>query len=163
MSHMLATVNAAAAEAIDNPVAPPDIATWVIFKGRAGFSRMHRTEFPAMVLGSHPEDGSLTLMVVMEPEDMMMETRVPFQSHNQEHFCWRYRRPGKAEMEAGDEGVAARLKKIEDYLAGEDAVGEAIEVLQNRLATAESVLMNDEIEQLDKRIAALEKKPKKEK
>src|ERR1700690_2901543 len=81
MSMMLKTVNPEAAAAIDHPPIPPDVGTWVIFNGRAGFSRMHRTEFPALVLGSEASDGTLTLMVVMEPEDMMMETRVPFQSH----------------------------------------------------------------------------------
>lgn len=144
MGHMLKTVNPAAAEAIDNPPAPPDIGTWVVFKGRAGFSRMRRTEFPALVLGASPEDGSLSLMVVMEPEDMMMEDRVPFQSHNQEHFCWRWRRKSDAE----------------DLVPGSD--GDLIKMLASRVATIEQVLAGDDLEKLEKRIAVLEaggKKP----
>jgi hypothetical protein len=144
MGHLLASVNPDAAAAIDNPPAPPDIGTWVVMKGRAGFSRMHRTEFPALVLGHHPEDGSLTLMVVMEPEDMMMETRVPFQSHNQEYFCWRYRRG----EDAAD--VAERIGAVEEFLRGEDKLGEIVEAIGKRLEAVESVLASDEIEQIEK-------------
>lgn len=156
MSHMLATVNPDAAAAIDNPPAPPDVGTWVVFKGRAGFSRMHRTEFAALVLGADPTDGSLTLMVVMEPEDMMMETRVPFQSHNQPHFCWRYRRPASGEGAASD--LADRVAKLEEILDGEDKLVEDFEQLNARMKTVESVLSSDEIEVLEARIAKLEAK-----
>lgn len=166
LGHLLKTVNPAAAAAIDNPLAPPDVATWVVFKPRAGVSRMHRTEFPALVLGHHSEDGTLTLMVVMEPEDMMMETRVPFQSHNQESFCWRYRRPAAGEIEVGPEGIetkglADRITEIEELLRGENKLGESVEVIGKRVETIESVLASDEMEALEKRIAALEAKAKK--
>lgn len=157
VGHLLKTVNPEAADAIDNPPAPPDVGTWVVFKGRAGFSRMHRTEFPALVLGAQPTDGTLELMVVMEPEDMITESRVPFQSHNQEHFCWRYRRKSAAE-EA--DGALGRITAIEDFLRGEDALGSTVEAIGKRLEAVESVLASDEIEQLEARIAKLEK-PKK--
>lgn len=155
VGHMLATINPEAAAAIDNPPPPPDVGTWVVFKPRAGVSRMHRTEFAACVMGSH-EDGTLMLWVVLEPEDHMMETRVPFQSHNQSAFCWRYARGSAADLEI-------RVKKIEDYLAQEDALVEDLEAVRSRVSTVEQVLASDEVEQLDTRIAKLEKALKKAK
>lgn len=150
MAHMLATMNPAAADAIDNPPVPPDVSTWVVFKPRAGVSRMHRTEFPAMVMGSY-DDGTLSLMVVMEAEDMIAEERVPFQSHNQSAFCWRHRRAG-----AGDADLEPRIKEIEEFLRGEDALGPIVDTICQRIDTIESVLASDEMEALEKRIAALE-------
>lgn len=163
MSHLLSSVNPKAAAEIDNPPPAPDVGTWVVFKGRAGFSRMHRTEFPALVLGEHRE-GGLILMVVMEPEDMMMEDRVPFQSHNQDHYCWRYRRASEAEIEGENvrlNALAKRLSAIEEQLSGEDALMEDVEQINARVKTIESVLASDEVEALEKRIAALEAKAKK--
>lgn len=158
---MLKTMNPEAAEAIDNPPAPPDVGTWVVFKGRAGFSRMHRTEFPALVLGAQPSDGTLILMIVMEPEDMLMESRVPFQSHNQEHFCWRYRRKSDAEIAAEGAEIVTRIKGIEDFLAGEDKLGDIVDAIGKRLENVEAVLQSDEIELLEARIAKLEGKKEK--
>lgn len=134
MGHLLSTVNPAAADAIDNPPQLPDVGTIVVFKDRAGVTRMHRSEFPALVLGSH--DGqTLCLMVILEAEDFKMEDRVPFRSHNAENFYWRYRRKGTAE-EDGESELTARVALIEQVLA------------------------SDEIEALEKRIAALEGKKK---
>lgn len=164
MSHLLASVNPEAADAIGRPADAdaPDVGTWVVFKGRAGFSRMHRSEFAALVL-SHHDDGTLELMVVMEPEDMMVETRVPFQSHNQPHFCWRYRRPSNGDMEAGNHrmnAMGARLTNIEQHLS-EESIGEDLEQIDARLKSVELVLASDEVEALEKRIEALEKKTSK--
>lgn len=156
MGHLLSTVNPKAAAEIDNPPAPPDVSTWVVFKPRAGVSRMHRTEFPAMVMGSY-DDGTLSLLVVMEAEDMISEERVPFQSHNQDAFCWRHRRAGVGEAE-----LEPRIKEVEDFLRGEDKLGEVVEAMGKRIETVEGVLASDEMEMLEKRIAALEggkKKP----
>lgn len=154
MAHMLATMNPEAAAAIDNPPAPPDVSTWVVFLPRAGVTRMHRSEFPALVLGAYP-DGTLSLMVVMEAEDIIMEERVPFQSHNQAAYCWRHRRagPGEADLEP-------RIKELEDFLAGEDKLGEIVEAIGKRVEQVELVLANEEIEALEKRIEALEGKKK---
>lgn len=157
MGHYLHTTNPAAADAIDNPPAPPDVSTWVVYKGRPGFSRMKRAEFAALVLGSQ-ENGDLILMVVMEPEDMMLEEHVPFQSHNQEHHCWRHRRAG-----AGEADLEPRVAEIEQFLRGEDALGPVVDTICQRIDTVESVLASDEMETLEKRIAALERvvaKPK---
>lgn len=135
MGHLLASVNPEAADAIDHPPAPPDVGTWVVYRGRAGFSRMHRTEFAALVLGAH-DDGSLTLMVVMEPEDMMMEIRVPFQSHNQPNFCWRYRVKSKEEMAAENSEFAAldqRVAALEAAIDGEDILVDKVEALEKQV------------------------------
>lgn len=154
MGHYLATTNPEAAAEIDNPPAPPDVSTWVVFLPRADVTRMHRSEFPALVLGSYP-DGTLSLMVVMEAEDMIMEERVPFQSHNQSAFCWRHRRagPGEADLEP-------RIKEVEDFLRGEDKLGDIVEAIGKRVEVVEGVLASDEMEALEKRIAVLEGKKK---
>lgn len=154
MAHYLQTTNPKAAAAIDNPPAPPDVSTWVVFLPRAGVSRMHRTEFPALVMG-HFDDGTLSLMVVMEAEDMIVEDRVPFQSHNQSAYCWRHRRAG-----ASDADLEPRIKEVEDFLRGEDKLGEIVEAIGKRVEAVESVLASDEMEALEKRVAALEAKKK---
>lgn len=154
MGHLLSTVNREAADAIDNPPAPPDVSTMVVYKARAGFSRMQRTEFPALVLGSNSDDGSLILLVMMDAEDVMVEQRVQFQSHNQPHHCWRYRRKSAAEDADGE--LPTRIAAIEDFLRGEDKLGEIVEAIGKRVETVEGVLASDEMEALERRIAALE-------
>jgi hypothetical protein len=159
---MLATSNPQAALEIDHPQESPDPGTWVVFKPRAGVSRMHRTEFPALVLGEHKE-GGLILMVVLEPEDMMLEDRVPFQSHNQENFCWRWRKVSEAERANAMNGdvnrlndLAKRVTEIEAYLDSEDKLGASVEQLGGRIEAVESVLASDEIEVIEKKMATLE-------
>lgn len=89
MGHLLSSVNKAAAERIEDPTMDaPDIGTMVVYKPRAGIMRMGRTEFPAIVLG-HDQDGFLDLFVLMEPEDMMMESHVRPQLNDEGH-SWRY-------------------------------------------------------------------------
>lgn len=90
MSHLLSTMNEEAAAAIDTPPELPDIGTIVVYIPRAGMMRMGRREFPALVLASDYEKQTLQLLVMMEPEDMMLEDHVVFQGHNQPHHCWRY-------------------------------------------------------------------------
>lgn len=157
MGHLLSTVNPKAAAEIDNPPAPPDVGTMVVFKDRPGFARMHRTEFPAIVLG-HQTDGTAILFVIMEAEDFKMEDRVPFRSHNQENFYWRHRR--KSAVEEADSDLDPRIRAIEDFLAGEDKLGDVVEAIGKRLKTVEQVLASDEMEALERRIAAFEGKKK---
>lgn len=89
MSHLLKSVNPEAVERIEDPAMDaPDIGTMVVYKPRAGIMRMGRTEFPAIVLG-HDQDGHLDLFVLMEPEDMMMESHVRPQLNDEGH-SWRY-------------------------------------------------------------------------
>lgn len=158
LGHLLSTVNPKAAAEIDNPPAPPDVGTWVVFKDRAGVSRMHRVEFPALVLGADSE-GLLSLMVVLEPEDMKMEDHVPFRSHNAENYYWRHVRKAEGVIGAEDgTDLAARVAEIEQFLRGEDKLGEIVEAIGKRVETVEGVLASDEMEALEKRIAVLEGK-----
>jgi len=160
MAHMLATANPRAAAEIDTPPELPDVGTIVVFKARAGFQRMHRTEFPAMVLGeTASKPGTLDLLVQMEPDDETLETGVPFQSHDQSHFCWRWRRRVQGEIDA--DPLHARIAATEEQLAGDDVLMEQVEALGARVKDVESVLASDEIEVLEKRIVALEKAAKK--
>lgn len=84
---LLSTVNPAAAEAIGK-ITKVGVGSRVVYHARAGMMRQGRTSFPADVLKQHPDDGSLDLYVIMEPEEIIMEQRVAFQSHNQPHHCW---------------------------------------------------------------------------
>ena len=52
------------------------IGTVVTYHGRTGSMRQGRTEFPAMVLKQHEDDGSLDVIVFFEAEDMIWEQRV---------------------------------------------------------------------------------------
>lgn len=153
MSHMLRTVNPQAAEAIDNPPPLPDVSTMVVFIPRAGVTRMHRGEFPAIVLAGNIEQQTLTLLVMMEPEDMIEESNVPFQSHNQSAFCWRHQRGSAADLDH-------RVAKLEEYLDGEDKLVEDVDAIGKRVEIVESVLASDEIETLEARVAKLEKAKK---
>lgn len=112
MGHLLASVNPEATERIENPsFDAPDVGIVVVYRARKGVMRMGRTEFPALVLG-HDEDGFLELLVMMEPEDMMLESHVrPWVEGNEDHgHC--YRMP---DSEIGD--VDHRLEEAQDKVA----------------------------------------------
>lgn len=83
---LLSTINPEAAEAIGN-IKKIGVGNRVVYHARAGMMRQGRITFPADVLKQH-EDGSLDLYVIMEPEEIIMEQRVAFQSHNQANHCW---------------------------------------------------------------------------
>lgn len=89
MGHLLKTMNPEAVERIENGPDSPDVGTVVVYIARPGMQRMGRREFPAIVLGADTE-GHLELFVMMEPEDMIMESHVRFRDHDQEGHCWRY-------------------------------------------------------------------------
>lgn len=123
MSHLLSTVNEDAAAAIDNPPELPDVGTIVVYIPRAGMMRMGRREFPAIVLGSNFEEQSLELMVMMEPEDMMVESHVMFQSHNQPQHCWRHVRTEQSDQRTEAElartnAMSVRLAALERQVWG---------------------------------------------
>ena len=125
MGHLLSTMNEGAANAIDNPPALPDVGTMVVYIPRAGVMRMGRREFPALVLGGTVEEQTLELMVIMEPEDMMLESHVAFQMHNQPNHCWRHIRTEQSDQRTEAENarlnaMADRLTKIERQIWGED-------------------------------------------
>lgn len=66
------------------------VGTVVLYHGRVGSMRQGRTEFPAVVLKQHPDDGTLDLLVWFEAEDQIWEQRVqPWTEANPGH-SWSY-------------------------------------------------------------------------
>src|SRR6516164_5977675 len=64
------------------------IGTVVTYHGRTGSMRQGRTEFPAMVLKQHEDDGSLDMIVFFEAEDIIWEQRVlPTPDAQPRHCC----------------------------------------------------------------------------
>jgi hypothetical protein len=117
-------MNEEAAAAIDTPPELPDVGTMVVYIPRAGMQRMGRREFPAIVLAGNYEEQTLELMVMMEPEDMITESHVHFQSHNQNQHCWRYVRVNQGPQATESELVrqnkmGERLARLEQALFGE--------------------------------------------
>lgn len=131
MSHLLATMNKAAAERIEDPTMDaPDIGTMVVYKPRAGIMRMGRTEFPAIVLG-HDENGHLDLFVMMEPEDMMLEQRVRPQLNDEGH-SWRH-----VDLPPLDDEAIAELQRVNTTLS------EEIEALRSQIADLRKIVLGD--------------------
>lgn len=146
---LLATVNPEAAAAIGN-IKKVGVGNRVVYHARAGMMRQGRTEFPADVLKQHPDDGSLDLYVIMEPEEIIMEQRVQFQSHNQPHHCWSVVKdqPGAAPLMVPPEGIDE---------ADSDALAQpgAVTYLPSAGSIAE---IHEHIAHLTERIGALEAK-----
>ena len=129
MGHLLSSVNPEAAERIENPtMGAPDIGTPVVYIARAGFQRMGRHEFPASVLG-HDEEGHLSLLVTMEPEDMMMEDHVRPQMSDEGH-TWRH-----VEMTVPDD-----VLEMQEIIS---AQAEHIEALGLELADLKKIVLGD--------------------
>ena len=63
--------------------------------------RQGRTEFPAMVLKQHEDDGSLDMIVFFEAEDMIWEQRVLLKTDAQPGHCYTLVEP--IEYEEGDD------------------------------------------------------------
>ena len=63
--------------------------------------RQGRTEFPAMVLKQHEDDGSLDMIVFFEAEDMIWEQRVLPKTDVQPGHCYTLVEP--IEYEEGDD------------------------------------------------------------
>lgn len=138
---LLSTVNPEAAAAIGN-IKKVGVGNRVVYHARAGMMRQGRTEFPADVLKQH-EDGSLDLYVIMEPEEIIMEQRVAFQSHNQPHHCWSVVQdmPGAVPIDDEDDG--------EDVMMSSGSV--PIEEVQK---------LHEQVASLAGRLVLLEAKPK---
>jgi hypothetical protein len=132
MSHLLSSVNPEAAERIENPAMDaPDIATMVVYRARRGIMRMGRTEFPAIVLG-HDEEGWLELLVMMEPEDMMLESHVRplVEGNTDQGHCWRH---------VEDD----RTIEIEDLKVSVDTLAESLEVARREIDDLKKLILGD--------------------
>jgi hypothetical protein len=89
MSHLMESTkrmaeNDSAIEKIDRV----GVGNIVVYHGRYGSMRQGRTEFPAIVLKQHEDDGSIDLIVWFEAEDMIWEQRVCAFSEQQPNHCW---------------------------------------------------------------------------
>lgn len=85
MSHLMtSTANFEAYEKIE----PIGVGSTVTYHTRIGNQRQGRTTFPALVLSQAPDDGSVDLMVFLEPEDILWERRVPRWTEQQPGRCW---------------------------------------------------------------------------
>lgn len=134
MSHLLASVNKEAAERIEDPTMDaPDISTMVVYIPRNGVQRMGRREFPAIVLG-HDQDGFLDLFVLMEPEDMMLESHVRPQL-NEEGHSWRY-----PELPPVDEETEGRMSEL---ASANKALSEEVEALRAQIAEVRKLVVGD--------------------
>ena len=64
--------------------------------------RQGRTEFPAMVLKQHEDDGSLDMIVFFEAEDMIWEQRVLPRTDAQPGHCYTLVDPVEKEVESAE-------------------------------------------------------------
>jgi hypothetical protein len=134
LSHLLKSVNPEAVERIEDPTMDaPDIGTMVVYIPRNGIQRMGRREFPAIVLGND-QDGYLDLFVLMEPEDMMLESHVRPQLSDEGH-SWRY-----PEQPPLDEETESRLSSLQ---AENKTLSETVEVLQAQIADLRKIVIGD--------------------
>ena len=69
--------------------------------------RQGRTEFPAMVLKQHEDDGSLDMIVFFEAEDMIWEQRVLPKTDAQPGHCYTF-----VESVESDEAVVAHTEDL---------------------------------------------------
>lgn len=92
--HLLSTVNAAAAEAIQ-PVPHrqplPCVGEIVQYTMRPGHGRNGRTRFPALVMGE--QGGKLLLTVIIDAGDMVDESHVEEAGPGAEFHCWERPQP----------------------------------------------------------------------
>lgn len=109
MSHLLATVNQAAADEIrPDPPAPdlPDVGHLVIYTMRQGFARQGRNRFNALVQG-HGDRGTLNLLVMIDANDFVDEQFVAPAGPGAETHCWEW--PDDSRSANGFRGTIAAL------------------------------------------------------
>src|SRR6516162_6525737 len=85
------------------------IGTVVTYHGRVGSMRQGRTEFPAMVLKQHEDDGSLDMIVFFEAEDMIWEQRVLPKTDAQPGHCYTLVEPVEHEEDDDIRDLFTRL------------------------------------------------------
>ena len=133
MSHLLASVNKEAADAIHPDPAPsrlPGVGELVVYHMRAGYARSGRTTFPAIVQG-HGDRDTLMLTVIIDASDLADESLVEEIGVGREFHVWERTGPdhaGFAEMRAEvahalkvSLEVRAELKSLESAIFGEYA------------------------------------------
>src|SRR6185369_13523658 len=126
MSHLLASVNQDASDAIQpNAPAPdlPDVGHIVVYTMRLGHGRAGRTRFNALVQGRGP-NGTLNLMVMIDAGDMIDEQFVSPAGPGQEGHCWEW--PDDSRNANGFRGTIAalhqRIGELEENVADMRAI-----------------------------------------
>ena len=142
------------------------IGTVVTYHGRTGSMRQGRTEFPAMVLKQHEDDGSLDVIVFFEAEDMIWEQRVLPKTDAQPGHCYTFVEP--VEYEEGDDIRDLFTKLIGDIRELRAEVQADIGLLDSRLDLQSTRIFGDferpekslieYLEDFDKRLSKLERR-----
>jgi hypothetical protein len=125
----------------------------VVYHGRMGSMRQGRTEFPAIVLKQHEDDGSLDLIVEYEAEDRIWEQRVKPYSEAQPGHCYTHVEPIDPDPEAefADETerrfevIKALVRELKqqmygDYEAPDKSMIEYLDDFDQRLKKVEKML-----------------------
>jgi hypothetical protein len=180
MSHLQAAMDTIAQNDPDvQRIEKIGVGNAVVYVGRIGSMRQGRTEFPALVLKQHPDDGTLDLLVIFEAEDMIWEQRVrPWSEANPGH-CWKP--VADAPPRAADSEFASvvttlgemekRVKVLEEDTEPFD--GEGFETLNVKIKELTKQMYGDYnpppmsmieyLDGFDKRLTKIEKALKKEK
>lgn len=128
MSHLLATVNQEASDAIQ-PDGPdlsspmPDVGHIVIYHMRQGYARQGKTRFNALVQG-RGERGTLNLLVFIDAGDFMEEQFVEQAGPGREFHAWEW--PDDSRNAQGFRGTIAalhqRIGELEENVADMRAI-----------------------------------------
>ena len=150
MSHLMSsTQRMAANDPTIEKIRRVPTGTIVLYHGRVGSMRQGRTEFPALVLKQHEDDGSLDMVVIFEAEDMIWEQRVRPYSEAQPGHCWELVKPADPDPNASDEldkrfeVVKALVREMKQQMYGDYE------------APARSMI--EYLDDFDKRLKAVEK------
>lgn len=126
--------------------------------------RQGRTEFPAVVLQQHPDDGSLDLIVWFEAEDQIWEQRVRQYTVAQPGHCWELIQPlynlTNEKMDALDKGIFHMHDEIEALQRHVDVVKDGWRWLKEQMYgdyEAPSKSMIEYLDDFDVRLKKLEK------
>jgi hypothetical protein len=113
MAHMLASSNPEAAAAMNGDFPKVTIGLPVKYISRQGAMRAGRTEFFASVMKQN-DDGTVDLLVMMEPEDFVEERHVQRFGEQYHTHCWAPIVPSIDEMRE----ILTRLTLLEDATLG---------------------------------------------
>ena len=129
------------------------IGNHVLYHGRNGAMRQGRTEFPAIVLKQHEDDGSLDLIVEFEAEDRIWEQRVKEYSEAQPNHCWEAVEP--IEGRSADGVIAALAEQFNGDVENLRRMMNALKQQMYGDYEAPSKSMIEYLDDFDKRLKAL--------
>jgi hypothetical protein len=130
MSHLLASINKEASDAIHpEPARPrlPGVGEMVVYHMRAGHGRNGKTFFPAVVQG-HGDRDTLMLTVIIDAGDLNDESLVEERQVGTEFHCWERPEPVRTFAERIEEPAGLRsivatneanLDRLRDCVLGE--------------------------------------------